>query len=219
MARTMRWAMVGSGTRNARAISAVVRPPSKRRVSATRASVESTGWQAVNTRRQEIVADLVVERRVEIGAGQALLRLELVTELLVLALEQLVPAEMVDRAMLRRGHEPGARVARDALLRPLFERRDQRVLCEVLGDTDVAHDPRQPGDEPRRFDPPDRVDGEMCNPRSGTSRRQPSRLPITPSSIRQRNSRGERSFSPRLQCRVHASDTCRISTSPSPSIG
>src|SRR6266567_4665402 len=52
LARTMRWATVGSGTRNARAISSVVRPPSKRSVSATRASVERTGWQAVNTRRR-----------------------------------------------------------------------------------------------------------------------------------------------------------------------
>ena len=39
-------------TRKARAISSVVSPPSRRRVSATRASVESTGWQAVNTRRR-----------------------------------------------------------------------------------------------------------------------------------------------------------------------
>ena len=51
LARTMRCAMVGSGTRNARAISSVVRPPSRRSVSATRASVDSTGWHAVNTRR------------------------------------------------------------------------------------------------------------------------------------------------------------------------
>ncbi len=38
-----RWAMVGSGTRNARASSSVVRPPSSRSVSATRASMLSTG--------------------------------------------------------------------------------------------------------------------------------------------------------------------------------
>src|SRR2546428_3955851 len=43
LARTIRWAMVASGTRKARAISSVVRPPSRRSVSATRASVESTG--------------------------------------------------------------------------------------------------------------------------------------------------------------------------------
>jgi hypothetical protein len=42
-ARTMRCATVGSGTRNARAISGVVNPPSSRNVNATRASVESTG--------------------------------------------------------------------------------------------------------------------------------------------------------------------------------
>src|SRR5229473_639844 len=52
LARTMRWATVGSGTRKARAISSVVRPPSKRRVSATRASGDRTGWQEMNTRRR-----------------------------------------------------------------------------------------------------------------------------------------------------------------------
>src|SRR5688572_29899578 len=47
----MRCATVASGTRKARAISGVVSPPRSRRVSATRASVGSTGWQAVNMRR------------------------------------------------------------------------------------------------------------------------------------------------------------------------
>ena len=40
-----------TGTRNARAISSVVRPPSRRSVSATRASGASTGWQVVKTSR------------------------------------------------------------------------------------------------------------------------------------------------------------------------
>ena len=48
-ARTSRWAIVASGTRNARAISAVVSPPSVRSVSATCASVASAGWQQVKT--------------------------------------------------------------------------------------------------------------------------------------------------------------------------
>src|SRR5580704_11563638 len=51
LARTRRWAMVGSGTRNACAISAVVSPPSSRSVSATRAAVPSAGWQQVNMSR------------------------------------------------------------------------------------------------------------------------------------------------------------------------
>src|SRR3989475_5498213 len=49
-ARTMRWAMVETGTRNPRAISSVVRPPRTRSVSATRASFERTGWQAAKMR-------------------------------------------------------------------------------------------------------------------------------------------------------------------------
>ena len=44
---------------------------------------------------------------------------------------------------------------------PLLERGDERVLREVLGEADVAHDAREAGDEPRRLDPPDRVDGAM----------------------------------------------------------
>ncbi len=50
-ARTIRWARVASGTRNARAISGVVRPPRVRRVRATRASSASAGWQQVKTSR------------------------------------------------------------------------------------------------------------------------------------------------------------------------
>ena len=51
LARTSRLAIVGSLARNARAISAVVSPASVRRVSATRASSDSAGWQQVNISR------------------------------------------------------------------------------------------------------------------------------------------------------------------------
>ncbi len=51
-ARTMRCAIVGSGTRNARAISFVVSPPISRRVRAIRASGDSTGWQAMKMSRR-----------------------------------------------------------------------------------------------------------------------------------------------------------------------
>src|SRR5712691_794164 len=51
LARTSRWAMVGSEERKARAISRVVSPPSVRRVSATRDSMGRAGWQHVNMRR------------------------------------------------------------------------------------------------------------------------------------------------------------------------
>ena len=90
----MRWAMVGSGTRKARAISSVVRPPSRRSVSATRASGESTGWQAMKTRRSRSSPMSSSSRGVEVAARRALSRLlELAAELFVLAVEQRVAAE------------------------------------------------------------------------------------------------------------------------------
>ena len=46
--------------------------------------------------------------------------------------------------------------------RPLLQRGHKRILCEVLGNADVAHHPRQAGDEPRRLDSPDRVNCPMC---------------------------------------------------------
>jgi hypothetical protein len=48
-ARVIRLAMVASGTRNARATSAVVRPPTARRVSGTCAPGVSDGWQHRNS--------------------------------------------------------------------------------------------------------------------------------------------------------------------------
>src|SRR2546430_1555218 len=46
----MRWPMVGSGTRNALAISRVVRPPTARSVSGMADAGESDGWQHMNMR-------------------------------------------------------------------------------------------------------------------------------------------------------------------------
>ena len=48
-ARTSRWPSVVSGSRNARAISPVVSPPTVRSVSATCASSDSAGWQQANS--------------------------------------------------------------------------------------------------------------------------------------------------------------------------
>jgi hypothetical protein len=50
-ARTTRCAIVVSGTRKARAISAVFKPPSSLSVNATCASGDSAGWQQVNINR------------------------------------------------------------------------------------------------------------------------------------------------------------------------
>src|SRR6266508_5191660 len=52
LARTSRCPIVGSGTRKARAISAMLKPPSVRKVSATCASRFSAGWQQVKISRR-----------------------------------------------------------------------------------------------------------------------------------------------------------------------
>ncbi|MEV4068119.1 hypothetical protein, partial [Nonomuraea dietziae] len=51
LARVILAAMVASPTRNILAICRVVRPPTQRRVSATRASMDSAGWQQVKISR------------------------------------------------------------------------------------------------------------------------------------------------------------------------
>ena len=107
---------------------------------------------------QEVVADVIVQCGLQLALGTHLAGFELVTELRVLALEQLAAAQGVDGSVLRGGHEPGARVVRDARLGPPLECRDERVVRQVLRQADVAHDAREPGDDLRRFDPPHRVD-------------------------------------------------------------
>ena len=57
LARTRRCGIVVSETRKARAISGVCRPPTSRRVSATRASSASAGWQQVKISAQSVVGD------------------------------------------------------------------------------------------------------------------------------------------------------------------
>src|SRR5437762_2275916 len=63
--------------------------------------------------------------------------------------------------MLCRRHQPGARLLGNARLRPLFQCRNQSILREFLGQSDIAHHPRQPGDDLRGLNPPDCFDCAM----------------------------------------------------------
>ncbi len=113
---------------------------------------------------QEVVADVVcplIDGRLEIRHRRFLFGLELVTELLVLPIEPLLAAPEIDRPVLGGRHQPRARVAGNARLGPLLERGEEGVLRQVLGQADIAYDARQAGDEPGRFNPPDRVDGAV----------------------------------------------------------
>ena len=54
-AREIRWPIVDSGTRNARAICGVVRPPTARSVRAIAEAGVSDGWQHMNEDRERVV--------------------------------------------------------------------------------------------------------------------------------------------------------------------
>jgi hypothetical protein len=119
------------------------------------------GMAGYENEAQQIVADIVVESRIEIRSTHLKLRLDLTTELLVRALEPLASAEEIDRAMLRSCHEPRAGIARNARLGPSLQRGDEGVLGQLLGQADVTHHAHEAGDEFRCLDPPDCLDGAM----------------------------------------------------------
>src|SRR6267143_3186426 len=111
---------------------------------------------------QEVVANVIVDRGFEIRHRHLLLGLDLAAEFFVLALEPLVSAQEIDCTMLRGSHQPGARIVRDARLRPLLERGDESVLRQLLGMTHIAHDPRETRDDPGGLNPPDCVNRALC---------------------------------------------------------
>ena len=88
---------------------------------------------------QQVVAEFVVERLLDLGDRIGLL-VEVAADFLVLALQHLGAAEAVESAMLGGLHQPGAGIARHALVRPLLERGDERVLRQFLGPADIAGD-------------------------------------------------------------------------------
>ena len=71
--------------------------------------------------------------------------------------EAFVPAPTVEDSTFGDGGQPGSGTARDALVRPLLQGRDQGVLREFLGRSDIADHARQGRDQASRLDPPDRL--------------------------------------------------------------
>ncbi len=117
---------------------------------------------------QQVVADRVVERGLEVGRRRVLRRLHVVADLLVLPIEHPAAPEVIDGAVLGRRHEPGARVPRNARPGPLLERGDERVVRQVFRQVDVAHDAGQRGDQLRRFNAPDGVNRAAACPVAST---------------------------------------------------
>src|ERR1700722_15599159 len=139
---------------------------------------------------------MIVDRGFQSSHGGLLPGINVASELLVLTFEKFCSAEGVNGAMLRRSHEPGARIIRDARLWPTFESGDKGVLCEVFRQTDVTNHARESGDEAGELDSPDGVDGAM-----DVGGHDPP--PMKTSLIRPRNQ-------PHHLCRQIAPKCCRI---------
>src|SRR5215217_7884710 len=132
LARTSRWAIVASGTRNARAISVVVRPPSVRSVRAT-CPVQGQGRMAAG---EDELQALVGDGGLVHGWGR---RFE-PADLLV---EHPHAADAIDRAVARGGHEPRARVGRNPVALPPRRGDREGVLRGLLGEIEVAEEADQ----------------------------------------------------------------------------
>ena len=114
LARLMRCAIVDSGTRNARAISAVVRPPTARSVSASCDGAESDGWQHRNSRVSVSSAAGVAQASSAAGATvPSDGRSDRVGVLAPPA--RRLAAHVVGHPPGRHGHEPAPRVGGDAV--------------------------------------------------------------------------------------------------------
>ena len=112
---------------------------------------------------QQVVADVVVEgASSKSGVDGVLRRLHVVADLFVLAIEHLAAAEVIDGPVLGGGHQPGARVARDARRRATAASAATSASCARSSARPMSRTTRvDAGDELRRLDPPDRVDRAM----------------------------------------------------------
>ena len=123
----MRWAIVASGTRKARAISAVVRPPTARRVSASCDGGESAGWQHRNSSVSVSSCRAARSRRRSARRGVVAARSSSSRRR-----RALVAAQLVGQPPRRHRDQPRRRVVGSSLGRPLHRRGEQRLLHRVL---------------------------------------------------------------------------------------
>ncbi len=162
---------------------------------------------------QKVVVERVIRRGRQVLLISRRAQFRIAPELLGLALVDLRTPQPVNAAMLGGGHEPGARVLRDARLGPLLQRGDEGLLGKVLGERDVAYRAGNARDQPRGLDPPhgfDRARDVLARHGSG----------YAPASVWAR-SRSSLSRSSGVNSSPKSSDsnTGRISTTPCSPVG
>ena len=134
LARTIRWASVVSLARNARAIWGVVRPTTARRVSASRASGASAGWQHAKSSASRSSVPRVAGSGL-LGSGGSRGEVALPPG----------PAYGVERVAVGGGLQPGCRVVGRTVAAPGRQGLHDRLLDRLLGEVEVAEAAGQPG--------------------------------------------------------------------------
>ena len=177
MARTSRCCIAAGSTRKARAISGQLRPPTRRRVSATRASSASAGWQHMRISRRRSSRTGASTQRAGPGRPRPALRRRArcrhLAQRRVRSHSHALTPQQVERAPAGRGHEPPAGVRRHAVARPPAGREDERVLRRLLGQ---GHVPEAAGQR-REHRRPIRAEGATTASAAGSVMRRASAAP------------------------------------------
>jgi hypothetical protein len=146
--------MVASEIRKASAISAVVSPPSVRRVSATRAWAQRR-VTAGEDQAQAVIGQLVVELLVQLSLFGASRSRPSSTSFFT---SRVRAPEAIDRLVAGDPGYPGAGILRRPVAGPALERHHEGLLHRLLGGVEVAEDADEARDRPPRLVPEQAVD-------------------------------------------------------------
>ena len=103
---------------------------------------------------QHVIVDHLIQRLLQSVSKPLLLPLQLAGNFFMLLYEHVAAPERIDRAPLRRLHQPCRGIVRDAFLGPNFEGSHERILRQFLGNADIVGDAGNRGDEPCGLDLP-----------------------------------------------------------------
>ena len=98
---------------------------------------------------QHVIIDHLIQRLLQSVSKPLLLPLQLARQSSMLLYEHAAAPQRIDRAPLRRGHQPCPGIVRDAFLGPNFEGTHKRILSQLLGYADIVGDASNRGDELR----------------------------------------------------------------------
>ncbi len=152
----MRCASVAGVTRNARAISSVVRPQISRSVSATCPSGARAGMATSEDQTEAIILDLLV---IFTEGSVADARLDVGNNISLHSIEARAPAHDVDGFEACGGNQPGARIVWNTSPRPRLQRGGERLMHGLFGEVQISQEAHERRQNPARFRSVESVNG------------------------------------------------------------